>query len=68
MTPGRCSACGADAVQNPLTGHWWHDGPACPNRSQTLFAPVVVEDGVMRATTDAERPARFVGDDEGASA
>jgi hypothetical protein len=60
--PGTCTACGHPAEQAP-SGRWWHLGPACPNRSQTVFAVTVVEDGVMRETTDAERPARFRADD-----
>lgn len=59
MTPGHCSARLAPAEAAP-SGHWWHLGPACPNRSQVLFQVAVVEDGGMRSTTDAERPARFV--------
>jgi hypothetical protein len=62
LASGTCTACGHPAEQAP-SGRWWHLGPACPNRSQTVFAVTVVEDGVMRETTDAERPARFRADD-----
>lgn len=60
MRRGRCSACGAGATLAP-SGRWYHDTPACPNRSWTIWQPMILErDGTLREATDAEKPARFV--------
>jgi hypothetical protein len=60
---GHCSACRNQAKKAPISGRWWHLGPACPQTSMFVFLPVrQYRDGSFGATDATEQPARFVAD------
>src|SRR5450759_886233 len=61
--PGRCSACGGQAEQSPVSGHWWHLGRWCSQPSLLLHLPVrAYGDGSIGPTDATEQPAQFVAD------